>query len=79
MHEGAIGIELQFFLPRPASLPKKVLHHMKKPDLDKLIRACLDSMTGIMFKDDSQVTSIQASKEYATTSQGVRVSIYSNA
>lgn len=58
-------VTVRFYMPRPKSLPKKVVHHTKKPDLDKLIRAVLDGMTGILIADDSQVYAIAASKEYA--------------
>jgi Holliday junction resolvase RusA-like endonuclease len=32
------------------------------PDLDKLVRALLDGLTGIAFEDDCQVHSVEASK-----------------
>lgn len=74
-NEGAVHVSLDFYLPRPISLSKKVKENIKRPDLDKLVRSCLDSMTGIMFKDDSQVISIHATKQYATTEQGVRIRV----
>jgi len=64
-YDGAVIIECDFRLPRPKSLPKKVLHHIKKPDLDKLMRAVLDGMTGIAIKDDSQVIWLGGGKRYA--------------
>lgn len=64
-YEGAVIIECDFRLPRPKSLPKKVLHHIKKPDLDKLMRAVLDGITGIAIKDDSQVIRLEGGKRYA--------------
>src|SRR5438067_13403351 len=76
-NEGAVWVQLDFYLPRPVSLPKKIHEHLKKPDLDKLIRACLDSMTGVMFKDDSQVVALTATKQYATDKQGVQVQVVS--
>jgi Holliday junction resolvase RusA-like endonuclease len=36
----------------------------KKPDLDKLVRCVLDALTGVVWKDDSQVASLSASKRY---------------
>ena len=53
-----------FELPRPASLPKRVTEPDAKPDIDKLIRALLDGMTGVVFVDDAQVCSISAAKRY---------------
>lgn len=35
-----------------------------KPDLDKLVRAVNDALTGIVLQDDSQVVAIQTLKEY---------------
>lgn len=44
-----------------ASAPK---HYTKKPDVDKLIRAILDALTGIVWADDKQVFAITARKLY---------------
>lgn len=43
-----------------------------KPDLDKLLRAVLDSLSGIVFADDSQVVVVTARKEYANV-EGVEL------
>ena len=61
----AVRIVARFLLQRPKSLPKKVVHDVKKPDLDKLIRAVLDGIAGILIEDDSQVVDIRATKQYA--------------
>lgn len=37
---------------------------ISKPDVDKLSRAILDSLTGIIYRDDSQVVTKTASKRY---------------
>jgi Holliday junction resolvase RusA-like endonuclease len=39
-------------------------YHSKKPDLDNLIKALLDGLNGIVFKDDAQIWSIDAQKFY---------------
>lgn len=63
---GPLEVRLSFFLPRPASLPKKIQWPAKRPDLDKLARAVLDGLTeGGAWKDDGQVISLTATKEYA--------------
>jgi crossover junction endodeoxyribonuclease RusA len=41
------------------------IEHITRPDLDKLCRSTLDGLTGVLFKDDSQVAFLEASKEYA--------------
>jgi len=60
----AILLNIDFLMPRPKSLPKKVIEDVKRPDLDKLIRAVMDALTGIFYQDDSQVIHIFASKKY---------------
>jgi crossover junction endodeoxyribonuclease RusA len=54
-HYGAKGI-----LPRCADMP-----HTKKPDLDKLVRAILDALTGVAYVDDAQVRWLSGEKRYA--------------
>lgn len=61
---GAIVLVADFFLHRPKSLPKKTIDHLKKPDLSKLIRAIEDSMSKIVWGDDSQVIEVRATKSY---------------
>jgi Holliday junction resolvase RusA-like endonuclease len=39
--------------------------HVSKPDIDKLLRAVLDPLTGIVMVDDSRVAYVTASKRYA--------------
>lgn len=53
-------------LAKPKSTPKRVIHPTKKPDADKLLRAVLDSLTGIGYEDDSQVVRVTAMKEYGS-------------
>lgn len=64
-----IGVSVSVALPRPKSLARKQTSHVKKPDLDKLVRAVLDALTGIGYEDDSQVTMIDAIKEYVKDGQ----------
>jgi len=60
----AIQLDIIFYLPRPKSLPKKVIYHTKKPDIDNLVKLCCDSMKGIFFIDDSQIIRLNAKKRY---------------
>lgn len=72
---GPVRLTLAFALARPQSLPKKRTHHITRPDVDKLARAVLDALTGILLRDDSQVVELVASKAYAElgASPGLRV------
>lgn len=63
--EGPISLTVNFCLPRPKSLKKGDVPHIKRPDLDKLVRGATDALTGVIWKDDSQLTAIYASKFYA--------------
>ena len=62
--EGAISLDCAFIFARPKSLPKKVVDHTKKPDLDNLLKALKDAMTGIVWHDDAQIVSLSARKDY---------------
>lgn len=49
-------------------------HPIGRPDIDKLVRAILDSAKDAgIYRDDSQVVSLRAAKRYATGVPGVRV------
>lgn len=63
--EGPVVVDIVFSFEYIKSLPKKhreLSYHIKKPDLDNLVKLVLDSMNGIFFKDDSQVFRISAAK-----------------
>jgi Holliday junction resolvase RusA-like endonuclease len=68
-----IYVEILFYMPIPkhtSTVRKKdmingKMHHMKRPDVDNLIKLILDCMTGIVYKDDSQICDIRAKKLYA--------------
>ena len=66
-----LTIDMVFKMPIPQSLSKKKQReldgqpHVKKPDLDNLVKAILDSIQGVAFDNDSKVWCINACKEYA--------------
>jgi crossover junction endodeoxyribonuclease RusA len=62
---GPVALRVSFALPRPASLPKRVVGHVRKPDVDKLLRAVGDALTGVLYRDDAQVVELHARKGYA--------------
>jgi len=71
--DAAVRIGMVFLLPRPVSLPKRITHHTKRPDLDKLARAVKDALKGVLWKDDSQVIDLVARKGYATGQPQARI------
>lgn len=71
--------ELEFVLYRPKNTPRTrpTPPATKKPDADKLARACFDAMTGVVYADDAQVTRYLADKRLAEPGErtGVHVLI----
>lgn len=71
----AFRIRLVFQFPRPknqlTSRGKRTVKFRPlptvKPDVDKLTRAVLDALSGTIYKDDAQVTTITARKTYHET------------
>ena len=74
-----IHVGIAFTMPRPKSTPKTrpTPPAVKKPDLDKLVRAILDAATGVAWRDDAQVVAITATKRIAELGEqpGAHVSI----
>lgn len=70
---GPVMVYLNFHMPRPKSLPKKVTFHIKRPDVDNLTKAVLDGMLGSFYKDDSQIFFLGTGKIYTTERAGVEV------
>lgn len=77
---GPVRVEVEFYLPRPASVTqKKRPLPIVPPDLDKLLRGLLDGIgqSEVIWGDDSQVVQIEAIKLYADdTEPGATVTIY---
>ena len=63
-HDGPVTLEILFVLAEPQKLPKRVACHIKVPDLDKLVRAIKDALTGVVYLDDKQVDRTRVGKEY---------------
>lgn len=63
--EGEVTLEVEFIMPRPKYMSGLTLPHIKRPDIDKLLRSTADALTGKAYKDDSQLTVVRATKRYA--------------
>ena len=72
--ETPIAVYVYVTFPVPQSYSKKRTEaclngsekHTKRPDLDNCVKAITDGMNGIVYHDDSQITSIHATKVYGT-------------
>jgi crossover junction endodeoxyribonuclease RusA len=64
---GPVAVVVEFVMPRPKSLPKRrpTPSHTVEPDTDKLLRAVGDALTGVVWRDDSQVVDLHGTKRYA--------------
>lgn len=72
--EGPVSVRLIFRLPKPKSAPKtRRTWPAVRPDLDKYIRAVLDSLSQVIYSDDSQVVKLHAEKDYGVPGVRVRV------
>lgn len=71
-----LQVQILFRLARPAGhwgkgknagklSPSAPRHPRTKPDADKLARSTLDSLTGIVFDDDSRIAVLHVEKRYA--------------
>lgn len=63
---GPVAIYIDLVLPRPKATPKSYTPPaIKRPDVDKLARACLDAITGTVVADDAQIVDLHATKRLA--------------
>lgn len=71
--QGACTVELRAAFAVPASWPKKRqaealagrVYPTKKPDADNVIKAVLDGMNGVVWRDDVQAVRVVLEKCYA--------------
>lgn len=72
--EGALTVRVRFRMPVPGLMAAPIRRHVGaggesphivKPDIDNLLKAIFDALTGICWADDKQISRIEASKVYA--------------
>lgn len=71
--EGALTVNMDIYRQIPKSTSKKrrklkndkEIRPIVKPDIDNYTKGILDSLNGIVWKDDSQVVSLVANKYYS--------------
>lgn len=73
--DGPLTLGVCFFFPRPKGhfgtgrnaerlKPSAPIFHTVTPDTDKLLRAIGDALTGIVYRDDSQLAQVVGFKFY---------------
>lgn len=70
-----VRVTAVFYFPKPRTTRFK--HHPAgKPDVDKLCRAVLDSLTiARVIRDDARVVELSARKEWADTKNGTQITV----
>lgn len=84
--EGAVSLTVRAFfsIPQSWSLKKQraaaldEVMHTKRPDLDNVVKAVKDGSNKVVWKDDSQVVDLHASKRYGNPRVEVEVRVMSD-
>lgn len=65
-YTGPIMIEASFYFAPPRKLPADRLGFpCVRPDVDKCLRALLDALSGVVYRDDGQIVDVVARKRYS--------------
>lgn len=71
---GPISVAMTFFVKKPKRVKGTAVMSTTRPDCDKYIRSILDALTGICYRDDGEVSHIQAIKFYSDR-PGVQITV----
>lgn len=63
--DGPVRLSISFHLPKPKSAKKGETWAIKRPDLDKLVRAVGDALHKKAYTEDSRIVQLSVSKQYA--------------
>ena len=79
-HDGPVGMSAIFVMPRPKAKrwktkPMPRYRHVIKPDLDNLVKAVKDALTGLAWVDDSLVCELAATKHVASGGEAPHVDL----
>lgn len=70
-----VGAEFRLERPLPATVRKNGGEPRVKPDLDKLVRATLDPLQGLVFDEDSRIVGTLARKRYTNPGESPGASL----
>lgn len=73
--EGPLSATLTFVF---ASKKKLRVYKTTRPDIDNIQKACFDALNGLLFKDDSQIVSVTATKWHAAADEQPHVLVTIN-
>lgn len=78
--EGPLALSVLFVLPRPGRLiwkkrPMPREPHEVKPDVDNLLKSSIDALTGLLWRDDTQIHRLVAVKCYAAGDEAPHVEL----
>lgn len=59
--KGSLGLAIDMSCRRPSKTKLSV----PRPDIDNLCKSVMDALNGILYEDDSQIISLQATKKWA--------------
>ena len=77
--DGPLSIEVVFYLLRPKNETKAQrarAWHTVRPDADKLLRAVLDPLSGVVITDDARIALVRVAKRYAATPDAIGAHIF---
>jgi Holliday junction resolvase RusA-like endonuclease len=76
----AVRLCVCFYFEKPVSVSRARLLPSVKPDASKTLRAVEDSLSGIIYEDDAQITDIVVAKRYGIPARAeIQVEIVENA
>lgn len=79
-YDGPIELIATFVMPRPRvkvwkRKPMRREPHIARPDIDNLLKALADALSGILWRDDAQVYAVDAGKVIAAGDETPHVEV----
>lgn len=76
LRDKRVMMTLRFYMRKPISYPKRVIHDVRKPDVDNLAKGVIDGLVkGGILEDDNCITDLVVCKRYADEFHPVGVEI----
>lgn len=66
-----LSLSIKFYM----GINSKYEHHTQKPDIDNLAKAVLDSLNGIIYYDDKQITTLHLYKFWGDPGLSINVKL----